>query len=290
VIHAAFRALLRKFHPDVDNSPQAAARAARISEAFAVLGRPEKRAAYDRNLRMDTAWTPTTHVIDMPLPAARDSAVWREWLDRLKATRPPLPARVTGLFQGMATGAATTAGILMVCVAVIAAYDHIGPALQSFDDAIAPAQAQGPYDVDGAPQPYLPRKLANARTGARPALFHDQVALKEDVRAAIGIFRRTSAGESLSAAMKYSSRCHRSAEGTQGWRARDYCAAFDFAGLRASGAAVGRREEKAARYFALVTARQAEFYSPLQTNPGAVDQRLALMRAEIFTPSGTPAN
>jgi hypothetical protein len=48
VVHAAWKALLRKHHPDTNAGPHAAERARAINEAFAVLGKPDARADYDR--------------------------------------------------------------------------------------------------------------------------------------------------------------------------------------------------------------------------------------------------
>lgn len=47
-IKAAFRGLARKYHPDVNKSPEAEAKFKEINEAYGVLSDPEKRAAYDR--------------------------------------------------------------------------------------------------------------------------------------------------------------------------------------------------------------------------------------------------
>lgn len=46
-IKKAFRALARKYHPDVSKEPDAAARMSEVNEANAVLSDPERRAAYD---------------------------------------------------------------------------------------------------------------------------------------------------------------------------------------------------------------------------------------------------
>lgn len=46
-IKKAYRRLARKYHPDVSKEKDAAARMAEVNEANAVLGDPEKRAAYD---------------------------------------------------------------------------------------------------------------------------------------------------------------------------------------------------------------------------------------------------
>jgi curved DNA-binding protein len=47
-IRKAYRKLARKYHPDVSKEPDAEARIKEINEAWAVLGDPEKRAAYDQ--------------------------------------------------------------------------------------------------------------------------------------------------------------------------------------------------------------------------------------------------
>src|SRR3954447_6665179 len=47
VIHAAFRALARRYHPDVSESPHAAQLMRQVNAAYAVLRDGEKRARYD---------------------------------------------------------------------------------------------------------------------------------------------------------------------------------------------------------------------------------------------------
>jgi curved DNA-binding protein len=46
-IKAAYRKLVRKYHPDVSKEADADARTKELNEAYGVLGDPEKRAAYD---------------------------------------------------------------------------------------------------------------------------------------------------------------------------------------------------------------------------------------------------
>jgi len=48
VIHAAFRGLAKKYHPDVYQGPDRDERMRAVNTAYAVLGDPVKRAAYDR--------------------------------------------------------------------------------------------------------------------------------------------------------------------------------------------------------------------------------------------------
>jgi DnaJ-class molecular chaperone len=48
VINAAYRKLAAMYHPDVDTSPDAAARMVEINQAYGILKDPDSRAAYDR--------------------------------------------------------------------------------------------------------------------------------------------------------------------------------------------------------------------------------------------------
>ena len=51
VIQGAYRALMRKYHPDANGGAYSDARAKQISEANATLSNPGLRAAYDAQLR-----------------------------------------------------------------------------------------------------------------------------------------------------------------------------------------------------------------------------------------------
>lgn len=55
VIKAAFKALMLKYHPDTNKSADAAEKAQAINAAYAVLGDPDKRRAYDRQREAYTA-------------------------------------------------------------------------------------------------------------------------------------------------------------------------------------------------------------------------------------------
>jgi curved DNA-binding protein CbpA len=53
VIHAAFRALALKYHPDRDSSRRAASRMGDLNRAYALLRDEASRAAYDRSRRTE---------------------------------------------------------------------------------------------------------------------------------------------------------------------------------------------------------------------------------------------
>jgi curved DNA-binding protein CbpA len=57
VIRAAYRALARRFHPDVSADPAASSRMAELNAAFELLSDPERRAVYDKSRRALAATT-----------------------------------------------------------------------------------------------------------------------------------------------------------------------------------------------------------------------------------------
>ena len=80
VIHAAYRALARQYHPDVSDSGQAARIMREINAAYHVLGDPERRARYDahraRLAARRTPRRPTT--VSAPPPARSAPTLARE--------------------------------------------------------------------------------------------------------------------------------------------------------------------------------------------------------------------
>ena len=87
VIHSAWKALLRRYHPDANHGMDVSARAKAINEAYAVLGKKEARAAYDRSRLPPPSRPSTAHRSSTAAPAGR------------RSTRPGLSARPSGSFS-----------------------------------------------------------------------------------------------------------------------------------------------------------------------------------------------
>ena len=67
VIRAAYRALMRRYHPDADASAEAAERAREINEAYSVLSDPGKRARYEESApRSVISLEPQSEVFEKP--------------------------------------------------------------------------------------------------------------------------------------------------------------------------------------------------------------------------------
>ena len=79
VIQAAYKALMRKYHPDQNVSDAHGSRAREVNEAFRVLGNEARRREYDRARRMDMfarspAWTDPA---PSPRPVSRAAHAFR---------------------------------------------------------------------------------------------------------------------------------------------------------------------------------------------------------------------
>ena len=132
-IDAAYRALMKKYHPDRTGAG-AGGRAAEINAAFSILRDPERRADYDRR------------------EAARQRALAGE-----RAPQPPKRRWLNGW-------AAWTAAALVVCLATGIAADRYGQRLLARQRAVASAPGEAPPARKGPLDPgeILSQVLAEA--------------------------------------------------------------------------------------------------------------------------------
>ena len=93
-IERAYRRLARRYHPDLNPSPDAAEQMARINEAYQVLRHPETRARYDR-LRRLLENLPTPQA-GRPWPAARH---FQDWWESQRAWKEANHPQVRALHQ-----------------------------------------------------------------------------------------------------------------------------------------------------------------------------------------------
>ncbi len=74
LIGVVYRHLAKRFHPDLDPSPAAAARMAQLNEAYAVLSDPAKRARYDQSMGLASMGLASA---DTPSPLPGDGRATR---------------------------------------------------------------------------------------------------------------------------------------------------------------------------------------------------------------------
>ncbi len=97
IIGAAYRKLAQRYHPDVTDDPEAAARMAEINAAWEVLRDPARRAAYDRERRFATGGA-TGHgggAGEQPVGGTARSADAASWGGRARGG-PATPGASTG--------------------------------------------------------------------------------------------------------------------------------------------------------------------------------------------------
>jgi hypothetical protein len=117
VIHAAYRALARQYHPDVSDSGQAARIMREINAAYHVLGDPERRARYDAHrARLTSRRTPRRPTaVSAPLPARSTPTLERA----SGSARPVVAALVFGLM--------IISALVLALVLVVASLDDRPP-------------------------------------------------------------------------------------------------------------------------------------------------------------------
>lgn len=208
VIEAAYKALMKKHHPDVSGDGSAADESAsRINEAFAILRDPERRARYDEEERSRTEQSRMPPLL--PVVAARPIYA-RDYGDRRGGWAFPLMALL------VAAGAIW--GALAIGDAPPVALSQPEP---QGADKQTPLAAAKP----GAGGAGVVERAAAANTPAMPA----GPVNPNIVASAIGEFRRVQEKGGLRGVVGYSSDCFWAQSHSEGVADLDFCVAFDHA-------------------------------------------------------------
>jgi len=101
-IHAAWKALLRQYHPDANPGVDVSARAKAINEAYAVLGKAASRAAYDRSRLPPPSRPSSPHRAGPAAPTGR------------QPIRPRPSARPSGSFSQPRDSSGWMTGLLLL--------------------------------------------------------------------------------------------------------------------------------------------------------------------------------
>ncbi|WP_445191857.1 J domain-containing protein [Sphingomonas sp. Tas61C01] len=178
-IHSAWRALLRRYHPDANHGADVSARAKEINEAYAVLGKKEPRAAYDRSRSTTSSRRPTAH---RPVYAASAGR---------RSTRPSATMRPCGDYsQPFSTNDWLTGLLLLILTAaplgtiVVLYYEESRPTYTARRHAAVHHHREMPAEPDGASSgTKRPLKQSTIRPG-KPVSGHN--AFRHDHGASVG--------------------------------------------------------------------------------------------------------
>lgn len=211
VIEAAYRVLIKRYHPD-KLGPGAEAeerRAAEINHAFAILRNPAKRARYDeealeRSAATERFWAGSPHLQEFQTAAAQG---WRP---------PPPPARAPARrISGLAffIGAAALVGTV-----VVFAHEITGGKGNVAASPPAEILAERPQEDEAA--------------SLDPEAIRQRPVSPRQVSKAVAQVRQIVAQAGIGAAADYSENCFQAQRQTLGVAEFDYCVAFDQAASR----------------------------------------------------------
>lgn len=253
-IRTRYLFLMRRYHPDVNPSPLAPARAAQISEAFQVLNDSALRARHDAELARQRIATVTARSVNLFRGRTRRS--------RAAHRRHPLLLRY----------GARLVPVALLSVTAFSAWQleqHIAG-----DSGAGPFYAQGDDTISEARRTVAALNAATlAEARAMPPL--SRALVNKGVRA----FRRIDASGGPAQLHAFSERCHRDAADTGTWDALDYCVAFDQAAFlnEAKPAVISARGD----YFVDRHDRAAHLYVAKLSNLDAIGLRLDRIRDQV---------
>lgn len=214
VIRAAYKAMMRKYHPDLNSAPDSDERAKAINEAFAILSNPDERMKYD------AARTVNGNRESPPPPPP-----------------PPPPSSTSAsynLYDPVEIGSKSkTSGLmiaLLLCVALT-----IVLAIINGNHSQGPKIAEESLPDDQIAFSPNPAPSASANLGTAQAELDERVPTIGQFRDKIGIavedFASTLVKDGMTGAEIYSRKCRAAALRTNDILETDYCVAFDMSAM-----------------------------------------------------------
>ncbi|NTZ42118.1 J domain-containing protein [Altererythrobacter sp. SALINAS58] len=268
VIKAAYRALMRHYHPDMNSDPSAIDRARRINEAYETLGDKSRRTAYDTSRARGSG--------DECHQSSRRSHAERGAGEQVKPKSSPqaeVERQNISKGNGMAAvGAFAALGLLSFAVFVAASRTTAEPTEtayieDSYSHLDGPLVDEDPFDVaaydlsaeaaeleyeEGSLEPNEQRALSGSPD---PISF-------STVEAGAHRFSRVMSSSGLRGARSESERCHEAQRRSPTWDGLDSCAAFDFAAAALSRTVGSSLNRERNAYFEFQSQNQADYYQP----------------------------
>ena len=221
VIQAAYKAMMRRYHPDTNATPEAEARAKAINEAYDVLRDPERRRRYDAQRKGRETSAPPRPA-QQPRPEARPSPQ----ASRAREAPPPkaaprvIPKRPRPLLKF-----AAICGVIVFAAAVSGLLNpskYANLKTQPLLGGIATPQASGTPllgDANSRYRPYAPQT---------PQQF--EWAMINGYRDAMSVLTSDPAFGAILASQR-SKECRNEADQSLNLSDVDYCVAFDLTSL-----------------------------------------------------------
>lgn len=267
VIRAAFKALMLRYHPDTNRSEDATKRAAAINAAYAILGDPKKRAAYDEAQRNFAGRTGGGSPPPPPAPP--------------KTTPKPPPAPLNPMSSGSKTLLTWLLFIIVVGGVRVLTTAHSSASdvdntlvadLNTTDDmAVMDDNMMAADGVQTAPE--VPTRgealglMANDMAPEASATSQTLSALNfQNIEGAAKSFDRVLARRGMAGARAASEACHAKLKAQLSWPAADNCVGFDLAARFVDQTVAREMKNSENQYFKFAADNAADSYSGLNSS------------------------
>lgn len=289
VIQAAYRALMRQYHPDTNPSSDAAIKAQRINAAYAILGDPGKRASYDAAQNAKKRSSDSTSSSQSPPPPPKQ-----------KAAPPQSPPPASPKSKKLAAGFSITSLALLTGAIVIANSQASESAdntmnvdtieansivtADSFDYTVDADETvtltASNVDANMTGGPGLDDIFGNAaEVESKPLRSQPAQALRfADVEAGANKFAELLMKSGISGARAYSEKCHAQVSVAPNWGEADRCAAFDYAASFVDHAINREAGFPTSSYFAFQSENQEDQYEEAGAYRFTLNSRLSAIR------------
>ena len=285
VIQGAYRALIRKYHPDTNKSSDATAKCAMINEAYATLSEPTRRSQYDRILAETRSKSAGKQQNPPPPPPPP----------------PPNEKQTAGSDSQpkAAKNSRSSLGIIIVIVLGIASMVLFGsprnvPVSEKSTKVVGINEATGTErpnsEINDTAIPEI-NTASNAAlqdatvNGVSPIVDPKSLPATlvnfANIEKAARSFDRVLSKRGISGARAYSEGCHRAVSISPTWGGADECAAFDFAARYIDQGMVTVAGITANNYFAFKSENQSDDYEMFGVMPYTVNERLEKIRKYI---------
>ena len=296
VIAAAYRALMRRYHPDTNNDATAQQKAQEINEAYAVLSDAARRAEYDRQRATNQAGRAQqqrksgqgSSTAAGPKPSASAGA-------GAEPRQQPPPQTGSSSKSGNAGWliAAGVIGILALPALLAGSGNEAADNTMNVDENLAAENivasdaamdaADAALDAAGNAVENAADALNSTEAEAPPGLakLPDAQVEYSNVESAAQRFAAILMKEGIAGARSFSDRCHKGVVAKPSWAAADFCAAFDFAAAHIDEAISKQGRFAENGYFQFQSDNQDDAYVAAGAYAYSLSSRLATIRRAV---------
>ena len=270
VIQAAYRALMRRYHPDKNSSADAARKAKEINAAYAVLSDPSQRSAYDarRSAAKQKQSYSSNSATPPPPPPKRDSEA---------AT----PAETGGEPEGRRYGGIIFASALTALIVASLAISGMSSTSSSALNAMNVDENLTTTDMNATDENMSMTATDMNAVEAAPADLSKQQPIAVSYSLIEEEAKRVAkliVTKGISGARSYSERCHKAVESNPTWEAADSCAAFDYAAAHIDEAVSAQGGWPKSGYFEFQSGNQPDDYASVGAPTYMTSDRLGKIR------------